>query len=100
VAILEQIIPYLRVKKVVAELILNFSRSFVSGKPTKGVGAHEQTRREEFYLRAKKLNARGARASTERREAERLCDSQYLRETVRGEAEEPFPPDLILKRLH
>jgi hypothetical protein len=106
--ILEQLLPHLRVKEILAELVIEFCRTFVNCQaghkgvnPSKNrVTQREQTRREDFYLRAKKLNARGARASTERRDAERRSDSQDLRETVRGEAEEPFPPNLNYQRLH
>lgn len=65
---IRQLLPYLIVKKKQAELLLNFCENWVTpdneGGKRKLVSDEELQRREEAYLKMRKLNAVGAAATT------------------------------------
>lgn len=68
----KSLLPYLIVKKRQAELLLDFCENWVTpGKKERGyrdrVSDEELQRREEAYLKMRKLNAVGAAATTESR---------------------------------
>ena len=75
----EQLLPYLRVKKERAELILDFCKNWETpGKKEHGyracVSDQELQRREEAYLKMRKLNAVGAAATTKSKST-RECEA-------------------------
>jgi hypothetical protein len=69
---IENLLPYLIVKKKQAEVVLDFCKNWVTpGKKEHGyrdcVSDQELQRREDAYLKIRKLNAVGAAATTESR---------------------------------
>lgn len=64
---LEAVFPYLIVKKSQAELLFELINNWETPyRRSDGVSAKELQRREDIYLRIRKLNAVGAAATTER----------------------------------
>jgi len=91
--------PYLIVKKQHVKLIIDFCENFKNYRVNQynlhnsPLHSQELQRREDLYLKMKKLNAVGAAATTERREAERPSDSLNSQETERGKVKS-FPAAL------
>ena len=66
VEFLENVYPYLIIKKPQADVVLDFYRNLETPKNRKlGLASHELLRREELYQKIKKLNSVGAAATTE-----------------------------------
>lgn len=67
--IIDLLIPYLMVKKEQATILKEFCNGWVDGRSGSGerrvMNPEELHRREDFYLRMKKLNAVGAAATTD-----------------------------------
>ena len=67
IRLLNDLLPYLRIKRPQAELVIDFCKGWEDTRiRANGVLAHELQRREDFWLKAKKLNAVGAAATTNR----------------------------------
>lgn len=66
ISILEKLMPYLKVKKPQAELVMKFCKEkLIAGlRRNKKLPIKELRRRQELYLQVKKLNAVGAVATT------------------------------------
>lgn len=66
VEFLENVYPYLIVKKPQADIVLDFYRNIETPKNRKlGLASHELQRREDLYQKIRKLNSVGAAATTE-----------------------------------
>lgn len=65
--ILRMLLPYLKTKRRHAEIVIDFCENWVRPYVSRnGVDPQELQRREEAYLKVRKLNAVGAAATTER----------------------------------
>jgi len=92
--ILPVLIPHLRVKKAIAEILLEYCITFKRQGGRNKVDSSEYERRKEFYLRIKKLVDFRAPATTERVEAEKPSNSLNPVVIQGEESEESLPPTL------
>lgn len=94
IKILPVLIPHLRVKKAIAEILLEYCVNFKRQGGRKKLDCSESERRKEFYLRIKKLVDFRAPATTERVEAERPSNSLNP-VVIQGEESEVVPPPTL-----
>lgn len=95
IKILDALLPYLMFKKDRALIVYEYCTGWKSLKHTAKHGNHdpeELQRREDLYMKCKKLNAVGAAATTESVGPETVSNSLDLSESLGGKAEEPSPP--------
>lgn len=89
-AALELLLPQLRVKHEIALAVLEFCNTH---KFIRNLSREELRRREELFLRVKKL-IRPVPATTKSEDPERGCDSLNSPATVREESEAVLPPSI------
>lgn len=90
---LENVIPFLTIKKKRAEFLLSYCKHVQDVndqgnlRPYFGLDEEELAYREDAYIKMREFNRKKVAASTKPRKYESISDSQALQETVRVESE-------------